>query len=230
MQEQALQTLQDKLGWRLKEEALLQQALTHSTWANEHPGCGADNERLEFLGDAVLGLLVAEKLFVRFPAAKEGELSRRRARLVQRQALAALAQQLGLGDFLRVGEGQRRAGAKESSRLTADAFEAVVGAVFVDGGLVAVEHCFGAMINDAMARAESSWDFKTELQERCHQRGLPAPRYVVSAISGPDHARRYACEVRIGDTALGSGEGSSKKAAEQLCAKTALQHLEEGSP
>jgi ribonuclease-3 len=230
MLRRATTPLEHSLGYRFKRPELLQQALTHSTFANEHPGEGESNERLEFLGDAVLGLLVGRIIFDAAAVADEGELSRRRASIVRREALAALARELALGDALRLGQGQRNATATADSTL-ADAYEALAGAVFLDGGFDAVERCFGPRLGAAVAAGSGKSDYKTALQELCHARGLPTPTYAVLGVTGPDHARVYRCTVRIGDDVRGEGEGSSKKIAEQFCAHEALNALgaEEGS-
>jgi len=212
------------LGHRFKHPDLLQRALTHSTFANEHPAEGESNERLEFLGDAVLGLLVGRILYESAPDADEGELSRRRASVVRREALALLARELALGDALLLGEGQRKATSTADSTL-ADAYEALAGAVFLDGGFDAVTRCFGPRLGAAVAAGSGKSDYKTALQELCHARGLPTPSYAVVSVSGPDHARVYRCAVRIGDDVRGEGDGSSKKIAEQRCAHEALSAL-----
>ena len=219
-----LAALEAALGWRFSEPARLVEALTHATYANENAGAGPDNQRLEFLGDAVLGLLVSRLLYERV-AGEEGELSRRRARVVRREALATLGRELDLGPYLRLGAGQKRAG--PDMRVLADAFEAVAGAVFLDGDFEAVERCFGPRFVQAIDEATESIDWKTELQEVTQARGLGVPRYVVVEVSGPDHARHYRCEVVVGAEVLGSGDGSSKKVAEQQCARAALARLEE---
>ena len=220
--------LEVTLGWTFADRRVLTEALTHSTYANENLGAGPDNERLEFLGDAVLGLLVASLLYDRPGQAGEGEMSKRRARVVRRQSLAALARELELGRFLRLGQGQRRSGGTEN--ILADAYEALVGAVFVDGGYEAVQRCFGPALHRALEAAADRIDFKTRLQELCHARGEGPPTYAVVRVEGPGHALRFRCEVRIGAAVVGEGEGSSKKRAEQACAEQALRMLEPGAP
>ena len=214
-----------RIGWKFREPAWLAQALTHSTFANEHPDAGPANERLEFLGDAVIDLLAARLLFTRFREAAEGELTRRRARVVRRSALAAMARELDLGEVLRLGEGQKKSDGTPS-RVLADAFEAVVGAVFMDGGFTAVESCFAERLGAAIERAKDPVDFKTLLQEDCHRRGLTSPVYRVVDVSGPDHARRFTCELWVGERALSRAVATNKKTAEQACAEAALATLE----
>jgi ribonuclease-3 len=215
--------LEQRLGWTFADPGRLCEALTHSTYANENPDSGPCNERLEFLGDAVVGLLTAEILHDQLTAAPEGVLTRRRARVVRRAALADRARALDLGRFLRLGHGQQDKPVGES--VLANAYEALVGAVFVDGGYEAARRCFGRAMAEAIEAATDPIDFKTQLQELCHRRGAPPPSYRVVRVSGPDHARRYACEVVVSGAALGAGEAQNKKEAEQLCAQQALQRL-----
>lgn len=216
--------LEEKVGWQFRDPRFLNEALTHSTFANEATDSGPDNERLEFLGDAVVDLLVATELYRRDDMVSEGEMSRRRARVVRRESLAALARDLRLDDHLLVGEGQRRCGATDS--ILADAYEALVGAVFLDGGYDAAASCFLPVLKEAIAKAQSRIDYKTRLQELCHLRELKAPRYQVTDVQGPGHAREYTCEVAVGEHTVGPGLGTSKKAAEQHCARMALEVLE----
>lgn len=215
--------LEAVLGYAFEQPHLLQEALTHSTYANEHPEHGGHNERLEFLGDAVVGLLVANLVFHELDA-EEGHMTKQRARVVRREGLAALARQMELGEFLLLGEGQRRSGGADSDRLLADAFEAVVGAVFLDGGWPAVRDTFLPMFKEALRQGRQPLDFKTALQERAHAAGDVTPEYQVLTVSGPDHAREYEVEVRVGTRVLGCGIGTSKKGAEQVAAERALEH------
>lgn len=217
-------SLEQSLGSTFSNPARLLEALTHSTFANENADGGPDNERLEFLGDAVLGLLVAAILFNDPADLGEGEMSRRRARVVRQSALAALARDLKLGDYVRLGVGQQRTGKTES--ILADAYEAVIGAVFIDGGFEAVIRCFEAPLKRALDAAQQRVDFKTRLQEVCHRTGLPIPEYSVLEVEGPDHAKRFSCEVKVGDRVFGPGEGRTKKAAEQVCARRAVEDIE----
>jgi ribonuclease-3 len=219
----ALQVLQARLQYNFAQPELLQKALTHSTYANETAQAVADYERLEFVGDAVLDLLVATLLFALLPNACEGELSRRRARVVRWETLSDLASELQLGAHVRLGRGQSQHGGGASPRILADTFEAVVGAVFMDGGYGAVQRTFAAQAQAAIARTQRPVDFKTRLQEVCHQRAQKAPTYGVEAVSGPDHARTFSCTVQVGAQVLGSGQGSSKRTAEQQCAQAALR-------
>lgn len=221
-----LGALERALGWRFRDPSLLVAAMTHSSYANENRDGGPHNERLEFLGDAVLGLLAARLLFD-CSSAREGELSRMRSRVVRTEAFAEQANELSLGVYLRLGEGQRRASGAESKRLLEDAFEALAGAVFADGGYAAAEQCFAPRLIAAIERDQQESDWKSVLQETCHSRHFSAPCYSIVTVSGPDHARRYTCEVSVNGVSYGTGEASSKKAAEQLCAENAVRALSE---
>ena len=217
--------LEARLGRSFNTPDLLRNALTHSTYANENPTEGPDFERLEFLGDAVLDLLAARLLFDRFAQATEGELSRRRARVVRRDTLAILATELGLGEHIRLGEGQKRSGGGASKRILADAFEALAGAIYLDGGYQAVEQCLTRYIMSGIEQTHQPLDFKTRLQEACHRMSLPVPCYIIVAVDGPDHARNFTCEVHVRGEMRGRGTGTSKKIAEQMCARQALDLL-----
>lgn len=214
--------LESVLEYRFQDARLLRQALTHSTYANEHPEQGPNNERLEFLGDAVVDLLVAARLFGD-TALEEGAMTKQRARVVRREGLAELARQVGLGEHVLLGAGQRRSGGEQSDRVLADAFEALVGAVFLDGGWVEVERIFSAVFDEAIRASQSLQDFKTALQEHAHATGRGAPEYRILTVSGPDHARRYEVEVLIDGDACGVGAGRSKKTAEQDAARSVLE-------
>jgi ribonuclease III len=218
--------LEKTIGYTFKNEALLKKALTHSTYANENPGAGSHYERLEFVGDAVLDLLVARLLFEKFLDASEGDLSRRRSRIVRRETLAQLGKQLDLGAYVRLGEGQKKGGSGITDRLLADSYEALAGAVYLDGGYEAAVACFSADLAELIESTSESDDYKTELQETCHRYNLPVPRYEITSVEGPDHARLFNCSVWVGDIGYGQGRGSSKKIAEQQCAEQALQKLQ----
>ncbi|MED5465478.1 MAG: ribonuclease III [Myxococcota bacterium] len=221
--------LEERLGYTFAEPSLLREAMTHSTYANENRDGGGHNERLEFVGDAVLDVLVAQQLFVAYPEAPEGELSRRRARVVRRDALAAQATALELEGELRVGQGQRTLEGGITKSLLADAYEALVGAVYLDGGFGAVEATFGEAMEASIERATDTLDFKTELQQRCHRVGASVPEYRVLEVEGPDHARVFTCGVWIDDMQRGVGKDTSKKSAEQIAAKQAMESLPEPS-
>ena len=221
-----------RLGHRFARPELLERALTHTSHANEAGGQTKDNERLEFLGDAVLGLVVAEHLMQALPGASEGELTRARADRVNQRALAARARSLGLDAVLRLGRGERRQGGRAKDSILANAFEAVLGALYLDGGLE-VARAFllrelGAELREPAPRER---DPKTALQELLQAEGREPPSYLTVAASGPPHAREFSVEVRAGATLLGVGAGGSKRAAEQAGARAALDALAaEGSP
>jgi len=219
----ALTALALKLGHAFADDGLLRQALTHSTFANEQPGGTPSYERLEFLGDAVLQLLVSEHLYTAMPHAPEGELSRRRAQLVREPTLAALAQTLELNTCVRVGGGQRPEDVPKS--VLADIVEAVLAAVYLDGGLDAVRRTFAPLWTTLVELGQQHIDYKTRLQEACHRLRLDAPRYQVTAVSGPAHARSFHLTLSVGPDLTTQGVGTSKKAAEQLCARQALEAL-----
>jgi ribonuclease-3 len=221
-----LGALEERLGWVFRDRKKLEEALTHSTFANENPGSGPDNERLEFLGDAVLDLLVAAILYSAPARFGEGEMSRRRARVVRRGALAKLAESIDLGQHLRLGIGQARTGRTES--ILANAFEALVGAVFIDGGYEAVERSFASRLECEIEAAIERIDFKTQLQELCHTLGFEPPEYTLVEIEGPDHAQHFRTEVLVQGKPLGTGQGNNKKAAEQQAARQAVETLEVG--
>ena len=216
-----------RLGHRFRDAALLRAALTHSSTGE------VDNERLEFLGDAVLALLVGESLYERFPEANEGQLSRLRASLVKRETLARLARGLALGPHLVLGDGEKRSGGAERDSNLANALEAVIGAIYLDGGIDACRTAVlpwfaGTLAN--LVRDGLRKDPKTELQEHLQSRHLPVPIYDVTDIAGPPHHRVFT--VRCTSEALGvpvSGQGSSRRRAEQAAAQAALVLLTGGA-
>jgi ribonuclease-3 len=222
--------LQNRLGHHFVDSALLAQALTHRSFANEcRDAALVDNERLEFLGDAVLDLVIGHQLLVDHPDADEGELSRLRAELVSAPSLARMARQLALGECLLLGRGEARSGGRDKESLQADGFEAVIGAVFVDAGYAAaaavVCRLFAPYLQAERGAVEQ--DYKTRLQERL-QAQQQRPEYLLAAAHGPDHQRRYEVEVLVAGTMLGHGEGTTKKRAEQEAARRALQRLNGG--
>lgn len=224
-----LAELEAAIGHSFNNRALLVEALTHKSLVNEAGGKEArDNQRLEFLGDAVLSLLVSSRLIERFPASREGELTKKRAVLVDEESLAGIALKIGLGNYLFLGRGEERSGGREKKSILADAFEALLAAVYLDGGVVAadrlVAHFFGALLEQSVASAASR-DYKTEFQERAQAlQGVP-PHYLLTKSSGPDHDRRFTVAAFVGDRCLGEGAGRSKKEAEQAAAREALTRL-----
>ncbi|MFW6113092.1 MAG: ribonuclease III [Thermodesulfobacteriota bacterium] len=230
--EKNLRALARRLGCRFKDLGLLDQALRHSSYTYERPESGPSNEQLEFLGDAVLALTISHLLVEMFPAAAEGELSRRRAALVNARQLADVARSLGLGDYLLVGRGEARQAGHEKPSLLADALEAVLAAAYLDRGFVKAQSLVSRWFAPVLARqGPLTWqDPKTALQELIQARHKLSPAYHLLEETGPSHARRFKVELRLGDQPLARGEGPSKKQAEQQAASAALKKLrqEEG--
>lgn len=201
-------------------------ALIHRSWSYEHGGVPT-NERLEFLGDAVLGMVVTEQLFSRNPAAAEGQLARYRSAIVNSKALADVARTLGLGEHLLLGRGEAASGGADKDSILADSLEAVIGAVFVSAGLEAatelILRLFSQLI-DSSSDLGAGLDWKTSLQELAAARRVEPPEYVITE-SGPDHDKRFSAQVKFGEQVIGLGEGRSKKAAEQQAAATAFAQL-----
>ncbi len=225
--------LAERLGFAFTDRARALAALTHKSFVNEHRDVsGEDNERLEFLGDAVIDLLASAHLVARFPAAREGELSKLRAAVVDETGLAAIGRTLGLGELLRLGRGEEITGGREKASLLADATEAVIAAVFLDGGLAAAQGVVARFLDEAYARGVDGSldrDYKTQLQEVGQARHRSSPRYRVVGESGPDHAKVFEIEVEVRGVALGRGTGRSKKDAEQGAARAALAALAAGT-
>ncbi len=222
--------LQLAIGYHFADGQLLQEALTHKSYSNERQGGPfPHSERLEFLGDAVLDLAISARAFRAYPEFSEGALTRVRAEIVSEASLARVARRLHLGSDLYLGRGEERSGGREKDSLLADACEALLGAVFCDGGFAAadqvVERLFGRDLECA-ARSKEGGDYKTRLQELLQGRGGPPPQYRLTEALGPDHQRTYQVEVLCGGEALGTGSGRSKKAAEQAAAREALHCLE----
>ena len=227
---QELESLAQRLDHRFQNLGLLDQALRHSSYAHENPGTGPSNERLEFLGDAVLALTVSALLLARFPQGSEGDLSRGRAALVNARQLATLARRLGLGAHLLLGRGEERQAGREKPSLLADALEAVLAAVYLDGGLEAAARLTERWFSPLMETALPWQDFKTSLQELTQARYKASPSYHLMAESGPGHARHFQVEVRLQDAPLAQGEGRTKKQAEQAAARRALEILPGDGP
>jgi len=219
-----------RLGHRFRHRDLLEQALTHRSHANER-GSDEHYERLEYLGDAVLGMVTAEWLYRHHPELPEGELSRLKAQLVSRGALASHAAAIALGDVLRLGVGEERSGGRAKPSLLADSLEAVFGAVYLDAGLPAAARVIHLMLEPMLEAGERraqllGADAKTRLQEITQARGGPLPEYRHTGATGPDHSRLYRVECWLDGQEVGAGEGSSKKLAEQRAAAAALARLE----
>lgn len=219
--------LEQRIGYHFLDRELLARALTHRSYANESRNQPlGDNERLEFLGDAVLDLIIGYHLYVIHAAADEGELSRLRAELVSTPSLARLARKLALGESLLLGRGEDRSGGRERESLQADSLEAVIGAVFLDAGYAAAEAVVCRLFAPLLQVAQVGQDYKTRLQELLQAHRQQRPEYLLTASHGPDHQRRYEVEVLAAGSVLGRGEGTTKKRAEQEAARCALERLE----
>ena len=228
MQDNFLDDLEQQIGYRFQNRLLPQQALTHKSFSHEQAGDPVmHNERLEFLGDAVLELAVSDRVFNHYPDIPEGGLTRIRSEIVSEKGLLSVARQLRLGDGLRLGKGEEKSGGRRKPSLLSDALEALLGAVFCDGGFAAagrvVERLFAETI-EQMAGSQYGTDYKTCLQEALQARFNQLPQYTLIQVSGPDHQRVFKMEVRFDEQLLGVGEGSSKKIAEQQAATAALKH------
>jgi ribonuclease-3 len=230
--EEDLRALERKLGYRFTDLALLDRALTHASVANEAAARRrADNEALEFLGDAVLGLVVTDLLHRRDPDGAEGAKSRRRARLVSAPSLSGRAADLGLPELLLLGRGEEKTGGRGKAALWANAYEALVAALYLDGGFEAAHRFVRDEFTwDVEASDEEVEDPKSRLQELLQGQGRPVPRYNVVEEEGPSHRRRFRVECRLDDGTVTSGEGYSKKAAQQEAAWEALQRLRRPVP
>jgi ribonuclease-3 len=224
-----LESLQKALGVSFKDVSLLEQALIHSSYSNENPGNGMpSNERLEFLGDAVLGLAVAEKLFQDYPDFPEGKMTKLRAALVRRETLASIAAGIELGNYLYMGKGEELSGGRHKPANLACALEAVIAAIFLDSGLTGASSFILDSFKDELLRAvskSSTADYKSELQEKIQSVEQQTPTYRLVKETGPDHGKTFTVEVRLGKTVLGRGSGKNKKAAETEAARKALEKL-----
>ncbi|MBJ7608595.1 MAG: ribonuclease III, partial [Candidatus Dormibacteraeota bacterium] len=218
--------LQERIGVRFRRLELLREAMTHASWNNERgepSGPGRDNERLEYLGDAVLELVVGEYLFRRFPSYDEGQLTQLRAALVNTVSLARLGDRLDLGDTLLLGRGAAKTGARKLPSLLANAFEAMTGAIFLDQGYRVATRVFIQNIGDLADWTDEN--HKGRLQEVSQERTGQPPQYRVAAESGPGHQRAYSAEAVVGGEVVGAGRGATKQAAQQAAARAALDRL-----
>jgi ribonuclease-3 len=224
-----VEALRQKLGIDALDPVQGLAALTHKSFVNEHKDGGADNERLEFLGDAVVDLAVSHRLMERFPGADEGELSKLRAQIVNEEGLARIARRVGLGDLLRMGRGEELTGGRDKSSVLADALEAVLGAVYLSAGLPGalsvVDRLFGDLLQ-GVAEGKSGEDWKTRLQELVQTRHRQSPRYRVVSEEGPDHSKTFEVEVTVGTELFARARGRSKKEAEQAAARQTLTMLD----
>lgn len=235
-----LDALEEILAYKFNDRALLERSLTHRSWAHEQVGPGCEeqarnlhNEAFEFVGDSVLGLIVAAYLFQAYPDVTEGELSRMKHRLVSAPTLAKSAQSLTLGEYLRVGRGEEKTGGRLKRALLADAFEAVLAAIFLDGGLEAatafVHHALGTELEGADPESAAAADYKTMLQERLQAEQQTSPQYTVVEMVGPPHRRTFHVEVSW-ERGNFRGEGRTIKAAETAAARLALESMRDDEP
>ena len=227
----SMQELEKKLNYTFRNSELLQEALNHSSYTNEHRSAHLhSNERLEFLGDSVLGFVTAEFLFLRHPEAPEGDLTRIRAALVCEQSLYEVAQRLDLGQYLKLGRGEEAGGGRERTSILADAVEAVFAAVYLDGGIDAARELIHRCLLDVQRESvveERRRDYKTALQELVQRQADQVLTYRMAGEQGPDHAKTFRAEVLLNGAVIGAGDGHSKKEAEQAAAKAALEALDE---
>ena len=222
-----IKDLEAAIGYRFKNIMLLQNALTHSSYANEHwHNSLKSNERLEFLGDSILGMVVAEYLYRNFPDRLEGDLTRMRADMVCENSLARIAERLQLGSYLLLGNGEEQNGGRKRSSILADAVESVIAACFLDGGMAAAEQFIQKFVLCSVpANAPQNRDYKTALQELVQQKKNQVLSYRLVGESGPDHDKQFTVEVSLNETVVGTGIGSSKKRAEQDAARAAMEKL-----
>ena len=226
----SLRDLEEVLGYRFKDEALLSQALTHRSFVNENEKEDLrNNESLEFLGDAVLGFLISSRIFRRFPDLTEGELSKIKAYLVSAANLIRLAEDIHLGDFVRLSRGEEKTGGRKKRAIIVDTFEAIIGAVYLDGGVEAASDFVGRQVDSFLAELDPGQltygDFKSALQEQLHNLGRPEPIYRVVKEIGPDHKKTFVVQVVIQGEVVAQSTGRTKKEAQQSAARLALDSL-----
>ena len=227
-----MEELEQKLGYQFRDRALLSEALNHSSYANEHRALGEQsNERLEFLGDSVLGFVTAEFLFELHRDLPEGDLTRQRAALVCEQSLYEVAKMLDLGKYLKLGKGEDAGGGRTRPSILADATEAVFAAVYLDGGIEAASALIHRVLLDKEGEhaEELMQDYKTALQELVQRKSGQVLSYRMVGESGPDHNKTFTAEVRLNGEGVGTGSGHSKKEAEQAAARAAIRRLKSGA-
>lgn len=225
-----MQTLEAKLNYKFNNIELLKNALVHSSYANEVRGNTHSNERLEFLGDSVLSIIVAEHIFHKYPNMPEGELTRMRASLVCEKTLCAFSRELGIGEYLLLGRGEDKNGGRERDSILADAFEAVLAAIYLDGGMKAAKaHIMNTVLRDLehYSDEDSFKDYKTTLQEIIQRNPEESVTYILVDETGPDHNKQFTVAVKLNSNVIGTGVGKSKKQAEQMAAHQALKLMGE---
>jgi ribonuclease-3 len=233
---QAIAALESKLGYRFVNRDLLIRALTHRSWSSDLPSpphVSLDNEQLEFLGDAILGFVVSEALIAKDPSAQEGQLSQAKAQLVSSAHLYQCALTLGLGTFLILGKGEEKNGGRERRTLLADAMEAIIAAIHLDGGMDSARaFVFRHILEpfEELAGTVGLSNYKSALQEKVQAMGLPTPRYTIVETSGPEHAKLFTVEAAVGDRFIGRATGTSKKTASQSAAQEVMGQLTQIAP
>lgn len=223
------QSFAARLALPIKDFRLVVRALTHRSYLNENPDALEDNERLEFLGDAVLDFVVGAWLYQTFPEMNEGEMTRLRSSLVSTERLGEFGRRIEINRALRIGHGEEEGGGRTRTSMLCNAFEALVGALYLDGGIPAVQQFVAPMLTETMLRiraVEGDRDPKSQLQEWAQARGFGVPHYAIIAEHGPDHSKDFVVEVHVGGRILGQGEGRSKQAASKIAARAALQLIE----
>jgi ribonuclease-3 len=229
---EALSALQEEISYQFRDFQLLDLALTHRSYANENPsGTYQDNERLEFLGDSVLNVIISHLIMDRFPRCREGEMTRVRAALVNEKSLARISKKLGINRYLLLGRGEALRGGSEKRSLISDAYEALIGAIYLDGGFKkafrVVEKQFGPLLDQGLT---DDGDFKTKVQQICQSRYGCPPRYRLSELEGPQHDKTFGAEIFIEGQPYGYGIGKTKKEAQQNAAKEALERISGEGP
>ncbi len=216
--------LQERIGYRFENEEYLRIALTHSSYSNEYKNKVENNERQEFLGDSVLSIITSERLFKTLDKQPEGELTQIRAGLVCEKTLCGFAKKIGLGEYLLLGRGEEQTGGRERASILADAFEALIAAIYLDGGIENARKFVLGFIDEALESKKPAFvDYKTLLQEVIQQNSEEKLQYILVGSSGPDHDKRFEVEVHLNSNVIGRGSGRSKKEAEQLAAKEAAE-------
>lgn len=224
-----MNSLENNLNYKFKNIKLLNDALIHSSYANEVRGNTHSNERLEFLGDSVLSIIVSDHIFNKFSNMPEGELTRLRASLVCEKSLCGFSRELGIGEYLKLGKGEDKNGGRERDSILADAFEAVLAAIYLDGGMQAAKkHIMNTVLRDLKHNDDETFkDYKTTLQEIIQRNPEESVSYILIDESGPDHNKSFTVEVHLNSNVIGTGCGKSKKQAEQMAAKQALKLMGE---